>query len=104
MVDSNDIFNITNLSDLPEDMKKAVESRKYDEFEQKILELFHIANRPLSINEIMVALYRKYNVNKNRRQVMNKLYQMASPSNAIAEIYSIKKGVYNLKQKEASNE
>lgn len=96
---TEELFDIFNLDDLPEDMKREVESKRMDEFERKILELFELAKRPLSIDEVMVGLYRKYGVQKNHRQVMNKLYQMSSQITS-AKIATVKRGVYQLKQRE----
>ncbi len=96
------LFDINDLSDLPEDMRKDVESRRLDDFESKILDLFEIANRELTIDEVMIALFRKFSLIKNRRQVMNKLYQMGNPKTG--RLVSVKKGLYKLKTKEAEND
>lgn len=98
---SENLFDMFNLDDLPEDMKKEVVSKRMDEFERKILELFELAKRPLLIDEVMVGLYRGYGIQKNHRQVMNKLYQMSQGNTA--KIETSKKGVYQLKQKENYN-
>ena len=98
---SEKLFDIFNLDDLPDEMKREVENKRMDEFERKILELFELAKRPLLIDEVMVGLYRGYGIQKNHRQVMNKLYQMSQGNTA--KIETSKKGVYQLKQKENYN-
>lgn len=99
---AENLFDLNDLSDLPEDMRKDVESRRLDDFESKILDLFEIANRQLTIDEVMIALFRKFSLRKNRRQVMNKLYQMGNPKTG--RLISVKKGVYKLKIEEVDNE
>ena len=84
-----DVFDTRNTDDLPEQLQKAV--RK--EFDNNIIELFKIAERPLHINEVTVAYYRKYGIEKTKRQIMTKLYNMSRQINPKIIKYS-KKGYY----------
>ncbi len=99
--DEQDIFDVASISDLPDEMRKEIEARRLDDFEVKIMELFKIANRALSIDEVMVAFYRKYHILKNRRQILNKLYQIAKTGNS--DLIMVKRGIYELKRKEDKN-
>lgn len=93
---SEKMFDLDDLSDLPEAVKNKI-SQRTDEFEDNIVRLFNFAKRELSIDEVCVAYYRAYNVEKTRTQIMNKLYQIAQLPNAKIEKGS-KKGLYKLKE------
>lgn len=101
MTEETELFNTERIDDLPPEMQQQVGKGRLDTFERQIIDLFEIAGRPLSIDEVMVALYRKYKVEKKRRQVLNKLYQMSSSkSGATIETIQGKKGIYQLNRKE----
>jgi hypothetical protein len=92
-----DIFDLNNLSDIPSKIKSDLKVLSRDGFEKKIIEIFKKANRELNIDEVTVAYYRlhKDEEEKERRQVMTKLYNMArSPRPAIKALPQ--KGVYKL--------
>lgn len=86
---TEDIFDIRNTDDLPEQLQEAVKK----EFDNNIIELFKIAERPLHINEVTVAYYRKYGIKKTKRQIMTKLYNMSRQINPKIIKYN-KKGYY----------
>jgi hypothetical protein len=88
---SDDIFDIRNTDDLPEQLQKAVKK----EFDNNIIELFKIAERPLHINEVTVAYYRKYGIEKTKRQITIKLCNMSRQINPKIIKYN-KKGYYRL--------
>ncbi len=92
-----DIFDLFDLSDIPEDLGDI----KADEVMKEIIELFCIAGRELSVNELTVAYYRKYTVGKGRPklqkfQMQNKIYKLGRDKNAPISPVNGKKGVYKL--------
>lgn len=92
-----DIFDLFDLTDIPEDLGDI----KTDEVTKEFIELFRIAGRELSINELTVAYYRKYTVGQNRPklqkfQVQNKIYKLSRDKNAPIASVDGKKGVYKL--------
>lgn len=90
------IFDTYNVDDLPKELQETV---KADSFENRIIELFKIANRPLHINEVTAAYYRKYGELKTKRQIIVKLYNMIRLCNPkIAKHRG--KGYYKLASKE----
>lgn len=86
---TDDIFDTKNTDDLPEQLQKEVTK----EFDNNIIELFKIAQRPLHIDEVTVAYYRKYGIKKTKRQIMTKLYNMSRQINPKIIKYN-KKGYY----------
>lgn len=86
---TDDIFDVKNTADLPEQLQKEV----IKEFDNNIIELFKIAERPLHIDEVTVAYYRKYGIKKTKRQIMTKLYNMSRQINPKIIKYN-KKGYY----------
>ena len=88
---TDDIFDVKNTEDLPEQLQKAVTK----EFGNNIIELFKIAERPLHINEVTVAYYRKYGIEKTKRQITIKLCNMSRQINPKIIKYN-KKGYYRL--------
>lgn len=75
--EATDIFNTDNLDDIPAAIKGDLVS---NETEQRILNLFDIANRDLNLDEITVGYYRKYGEAKSRKFFMAKLYRMSKES------------------------
>ena len=88
---TDDIFDTKNTDDLPEQLQKEVTK----EFDNNIIELFKIAGRPLHINEVTVAYYRKYGIEKTKRQITIKLCNMSRQINPKIIKYN-KKGYYRL--------
>ena len=86
---TDDIFDTKNTDDLPEQLQKEVTK----EFDNNIIELFKIAERPLHIDEVTVAYYRKYGIKKPKRPLMTKLYNMSRQINPKIIKYN-KKGYY----------
>lgn len=82
---TEDIFDLTNLSDLPEEIKAfaAVKERKKkaDEYAEQISKLFAIAKRPLTLSEMIVGLYRQFNVKIRRKALTMKLFYMSRVKN-----------------------
>ena len=88
---NDDIFDVKNTADLPEQLQKEVTN----EFDNNIIKLFKIAERPLHIDEVTVAYYRKFGIEKTKRQIMTKLYNMSRQINPKIIKYN-KKGYYRL--------
>lgn len=93
------LFDLFDISDIP----KEIGDIKNDETYNEIIELFKIANRELSIDELTVAHYRKYTKDsdcrepKTKTQIMNKVYKMSKEHNSPIESVKGRKGVYKLK-------
>lgn len=93
----SDIFDLSSIDDLPQRIKDGI---NIDAFATRILELFEIAQRELSIDEITVGYYRKFKEidkeGKTKRQITVKLYSMSKEKNAKIKSVEGKKGVYAL--------
>ena len=92
-----DLFDLFDLSDIPADLGDI----KNDEVTKEIIDLFNIANRELSVNELTVAYYRKYTVEMGRTkftkiQMQNKIYKLRKDRTAPIVPVDGKKGVYKL--------
>lgn len=107
-----DIFDIYDLADLPGDIKTGL---RKDPFGDEIVQLFKIANRTLSIDEVYVAHYRKFiadmqaensesfvKTSKTKRQITLKLYNMGKDPNSPIESVEGRNGLYRLKKQEPS--
>ena len=100
------LFDLFDLSDIPAELGEI----KKDEMSNRILELFKIADRELSVDEITVAYYRKYAKNesdsdiKTKTQIMNKVYKMSRELNSCIESVKGRKGVYKLKERSVYDE
>ncbi|HET6906556.1 MAG TPA: hypothetical protein VFH52_06385 [Rhodanobacteraceae bacterium] len=90
----SDLFAIDpfDLDGLPEDLVSELTISRADQEDAQIIQLFRIAQRPLNINEVMVGLYRKFDVRQKRTAVSARLYRMA----ARGELVNVEKGVYSL--------
>lgn len=87
-MESNDIFNLENTSDLTNDCKKQLKLLNMRDDAKRLLELFD-KKSPLSIDEIIVGLYRLYKLEKTRVWVSSTLYNL-SRKNLIKKISGIK--------------
>ena len=89
----NDIFDIKNVDDIPIEIKNELNNHNYT---YNILELFRIANRALSIDEVTIGYYRKFKELKTKTQITSKLYMMAKSNQPkIVRIPGFK-GIYKL--------
>lgn len=91
-----EIFNLSNLEDLPDKLKADLKHENTDPFKRKILELFTLKST-LSVDEIQVGFYRKHSEYKSRRQVVCKLYTMSKDK--IINRVKGRKGVYRYENK-----
>ena len=89
-----DYFDLQDISDIPEEIKKELND---DYFSNQILELFDIAKRDLSIDEVTVAYFRKFGGLKTKKQIMGKLYNMARAVNPKIKSVAKRKGFYRKK-------
>lgn len=93
------IFDLTDMEDIPEEIKEGI---NVDEYAGRIVDLFEIAGRELSVDEITVAYYRRYkdvdSSIKTKRQIMSKLYNMARERSPRIISVEGKKGIYALKE------
>lgn len=90
------IFDTYNVDDLPKELQEVI---KTDSFESRIIELFKIANRPLHINEITAAYWRKYGEVKTKKQITVRLYNMIRLCNPKI-VKHRGKGYYKLAEKD----
>ncbi len=91
------IFDLDNIKDIPDDLRSQLKLKKLDDFSDKLLQLFELAERELSVDEIMISYFRKYDITKTRRQIVAKMYSL-STSGHIERVPN-KRGVYNLEEK-----
>lgn len=104
----DDIFDISKIDDVPEAIQTEL---GIDQFAEEIVKLFTIANRALTINEVLVAHYRMFSAIKNangvyitkpgvtpktKRQITLKLYSMSKDSGAV--LSSRGRGTYVLRE------
>ena len=92
----SDLFYINplELDDLPEELRKELSVSDSDLYDAQVLELLRIAKRPISLNELMIALYRKYEVQHKRAAITARLYRLVNNE----QIASPVKGTYTLPQ------
>lgn len=95
-MEDKDIFDLSDLSDLPQSIKSDLNVMKRDDFENKIIEVFRRAKRDITLDEVTVGYYRLHNEQKERKQIMSKLYNMSRNNRPAIESVAGKKGVYKL--------
>jgi hypothetical protein len=71
----SEIFDLNNLDDLPEDVRKEVAPLGLRKDTEMLLSLFDIKNQ-LSIDEIVVGLMRKHGLKKKRSWVSSTIYNL----------------------------
>jgi hypothetical protein len=98
METEKNIFDLSDTSDLPQDLKEELAVNKRDDFEKNMIKLFQIAKCELNIDQIQAGYYRKFKEAKKRTQITAKLYNMARASNSAINSVDGKKGVYKLKE------
>ena len=90
---TENIFDLTDVSDIP---AKISSDLRCDVFAQNILKLFNEAGRSLTVPEVTVAYYRRFNEIKTKRQIMAKLSNMIRAKRAKIRSIPNFKGVYEL--------
>ena len=87
--------DIGDLSDLPEEVMKQLNLTRIDDLERQMRDIIAAADgAEVGINHIIIELYRRHKVVKERAFIMNKLYRMAQKG--IINGVEDKKGVYVL--------
>ena len=84
-----------DLSDLPPELRKQLVANKADDLESQILDVIEDLNSIASIDEILVHLYRQFQVVQDRRYLAGKLGRMVKKDLVIA--VEGKRGQYALK-------
>lgn len=92
------IFDLSNVSDIPHEIKEQLGFLNKNNFEEQLVELFTTANMELNLDQIMVGFYRKYGETKERRAIINKLYNMCRYDHPLIKKVEGKKGVYKLRK------
>lgn len=108
----NDIFNVSDVNDVPESIRADLGQ---DQFAQEIIKLFKIADQPLTINEVFIGHYRMFSAQKmedgryktkqgvtpkTKRQITLKLYNMSKELEPA--IIQSGRGVYILNTRKAT--
>ncbi len=75
MGENNNFFDLNDLSDLPGDVKKEIFLVGFQKNTVMLLSLFNIKN-PLSIDEMIVGMMRKYNIKKKRNWFAATIYNL----------------------------
>ena len=70
-----DIFDLDVLEDIPDELRKSIKLKGVGFSTEPILRLFDI-KEVLSIDEIIVGLYRLHKVKKTRQWVSSNLYNL----------------------------
>lgn len=86
---NEDLFDLEDLSDLPEDLRPAQRDTKI----KRMLKLFEIANKPLSNEQLAVGYYRKYGEKLKRGSMSAFLHYMARQTKAVK---NVRRGVWEL--------
>lgn len=99
IMDNKNIFDLFDLSDIPKDLGDI----KNDEFSKELLQLFELAGRELSVDEITVGYYRHFTLGENRAvktktQIQNKVYKLSKDISAPIVSVGGKKGIYKLEK------
>ena len=85
---------VGNLDDLPPELRSQLQIAKIDELEEQIITTINELYAGMAnIDEILVGLFRKFQLVQKRQYTANKLYRMAQTG----LIFSVKgkKGVYS---------
>ena len=87
----NNIFDLNDISDIPPEIKGELNR---DKFAEQILDLFNMAGRELTVDEVTVGYYRQFQEIKTKRQIMTKLYNMSRETYPAIESVPGRKGAY----------
>lgn len=89
-------FDTYCRDDLPESIKSQLPK---DNWWDRIFNLFILAKRPLTIDELLVGYYRQYGVVYNKQTLANNIWQLTKRHGGRVEKIKGKKGLYKLKEK-----
>lgn len=85
------IFDLRKTDDIPDFCKKNLKLLNITDETMRLLNLFDIKN-PLSVDEIIVAIYRLYKNEKSRAWVTSTLYNLTRKN--VIKKSKVKKGYY----------
>jgi hypothetical protein len=69
------LFDVSDTSDLPIEIVKQLNCKKEDKPKKcRLTQLIKEADRPISLDELLVANYRKYGNKINRKSLQAKMY------------------------------
>jgi hypothetical protein len=98
MSSNSDIFQLSDVGDLPAELVEKLKATKRDSLETRLIELYQLAGRELTLDEVLVGFFRKYNEILDRRVLINKLYTMARAVSPAIESVPERKGVYVIRR------
>lgn len=96
----DNIFSLDpfRLSDIPDTLVEELKISRADKMDAQVMELFRIAQRPLNISEVLVGLYRKFDVTEKRPALSARLYRLTQADQL--ESSEGARGTYQLVQKQ----
>ena len=97
MTDKKNIFNLENQSDLPDFIKGELQFNAIDKTQENIEHLLKEAGRELSIDEIIVGMFRMFDVEKPRSYWRMTLYNYSRSSKSSITRKKNRKGYYEYK-------
>ncbi|WP_139257507.1 hypothetical protein [Natronohydrobacter thiooxidans] len=88
--------DLGNIHDLPPDLLEELAITKGDELDDQLVTVINAYGGEASLDQILVGLYRKFQVKQKRRFLQNKLYRMTT-------VWSVegRKGIYTTTQPQA---
>ena len=94
-----DIFALDpfDLGNIPDDLVEELKISRAEKADAQILELFKYAQRPLSISEVLIGLYRMFTVSEKRTAISARLYRLTQ-AHQLEQVEG-ERGVYKLAEK-----
>lgn len=91
--------DLGNVHDLPPELLEELSIAKSDELEDQLVTVINAYGGEATLDQILVGLFRKFNISQKRRFIQNKLYRMSM-------VWSVegKKGVYTTTEPESAPE
>jgi hypothetical protein len=83
------IFDTVKTEDLPSELLEQLKNNALNSYDTKIMSFF-IYKKELNIDEILIALFRKYKIIKTRAWLSNRLYFLSQKN----KVKKIAKGKY----------
>jgi len=87
-----DLFSLNplDLDGIPEDLEEELSLSQSDKEDAQIIELLRIAGRPLELNELLIACYRKYEIKHKRNLLTARIYRLIKKK----LVHTVGKGKY----------
>jgi hypothetical protein len=85
------LIDTTNLDDIPNDLKNELKKRGLNGSDEKILSIISEFTQ-LSIDEMLIGLFRKYNISKKRTWLANRLFVLSK----LNKVKKVSRGRYEL--------